>query len=34
MGQQYGAKGLPLTAKVVTTRIAQAPWGGDFQDQF
>lgn len=30
----YGTKEFPLTAKVVTTRIAQAPWGVIFKISF
>ena len=30
----YGAKEFPLSAKVVTTRIAQAPWGAIFRISF
>lgn len=30
----YGTKEFPLSAKVVTTRIAQAPWGAIYQISF
>jgi hypothetical protein len=33
-GDEIGPKDLPLSAKVVTTRIAQAPWGSIFKISF
>jgi hypothetical protein len=33
-GDEIGPKDLPLSAKVVTTRIAQAPWGAIFKISF
>src|SRR5258708_8390273 len=33
-GDDIGSKDLPLSAKVVTTRIAQAPWGAIFKISF
>jgi hypothetical protein len=33
-GDEIGSKDLPLSANVVTTRIAQAPWGAIFKISF
>jgi len=33
-GDQTGGKDLPLSARIVTTRIAQAPWGAIFKISF
>src|SRR5258708_40092378 len=33
-GDDIGSKDLPLSARVVTTRIAQAPWGAIFKISF
>ncbi len=33
-GDEIGPKDLPLSARVVTTRIAQAPWGSIFKISF